>query len=132
MIDSHCHLDHEPLLSDLTNVIRRSKDIGIEKLLTISTSLESFNKIKEIIKKDKIIFGTIGIHPHETKDNQINADIIIKATKVDGVYDKDPMKFDSAKKYDKITFKEVINTVDKLKIFEKILEFAFNSERILA
>ena len=78
MIDSHCHLDHEPLLSDLTNVIKRSKDIGIEKLLTISTSLESFDRIKKIIKKDEIIFGTIGIHPHETKDNKINSDFIIK------------------------------------------------------
>ena len=44
MIDSHCHLDHEPLLSDLPNVIQRSKDIGIEKLLTISTSFESFSR----------------------------------------------------------------------------------------
>ena len=42
MIDSHCHLDHEPLLSDLDNIIKRSKNIGIEKLLTICTSLESF------------------------------------------------------------------------------------------
>ena len=50
MIDSHCHLDHEPLLSDLPNVIKRSKDVGIEKLLTISTSLESFERIKNIIK----------------------------------------------------------------------------------
>ena len=41
MIDSHCHLDHEPLLSDLTNVIKRSKDIGIKKLLTISTSFRN-------------------------------------------------------------------------------------------
>ena len=38
MIDSHCHLDHEPLLSDLSNVIQRSKEAGLEKLLTISTS----------------------------------------------------------------------------------------------
>ena len=37
MIDSHCHLDHEPLLSDLANVIKRSKEAGIEKILTIST-----------------------------------------------------------------------------------------------
>ena len=42
MIDSHCHLDHEPLLSDLSNIIKRSKDVGIEKLLTISTTLEEF------------------------------------------------------------------------------------------
>ena len=78
MIDSHCHLDHEPLLSDLTNVIKRSKDIGITKLLTISTSHESFNIIKKIINKDEMIYGTIGIHPHETNDNKITSDFIIK------------------------------------------------------
>ena len=61
MIDSHCHLDHEPLLSDLLNVIQRSKNVGIKKLLTISTSLESFSKIKEIVNKDDMIYGTIGI-----------------------------------------------------------------------
>ena len=78
MIDSHCHLDHEPLLSDLNNVIKRSKDVGIKKLLTISTSYESFDRIKKIIQKDEIIYGTIGIHPHETSQNKITSDIIVK------------------------------------------------------
>ena len=77
MIDSHCHLDHEPLYSDLSNIIQRSKDIGIEKLLTISTSFESFSKIKELIKKDEIIYGTIGIHPHESSTNIITSKEII-------------------------------------------------------
>ena len=78
MIDSHCHLDHEPLYSDLNNVIKRSKDIGIKKLLTISTSVESFSRVKDIVKKDDIIFGTIGIHPHETDKNEIDTEFIIK------------------------------------------------------
>ena len=78
MIDSHCHLDHEPLLSDLSNVIKRSKKIGIKKLLTISTSLESFERIKDIINQDEIIYGTIGIHPHEANQNLINSEIIVK------------------------------------------------------
>jgi len=78
MIDSHCHLDHEPLKSDLLNIIKRSKDVGIEKLLTISTSVESFQKIKNIINEDEIIFGTIGIHPHETDNNEISIDYIVK------------------------------------------------------
>ena len=78
MIDSHCHLDHEPLLSNLNEVIKRSKDVGIKKLLTISTSVESFLRIKEIIKKDEIIYGTIGIHPHETEKNSISSDQIVK------------------------------------------------------
>ena len=78
MIDSHCHLDHEQLNSDLSNVIKRSKDVGIEKLLTISTSFESFKKIKDIITEDEIIFGTIGIHPHETNSNEISVEEIVR------------------------------------------------------
>ena len=78
MIDSHCHLDHEPLFSNLDSVIQRSKNVGINKILTICTTLDSFTKIKEIIKKDEIIFGTYGIHPHETKDNKVTSDKIIE------------------------------------------------------
>tara|TARA_B100000579_G_scaffold436479_1_gene462541 strand:- start:1121 stop:1882 length:762 start_codon:yes stop_codon:yes gene_type:complete len=78
MIDSHCHLDHEPLISDLANIIQRSKDVGIKKILTISTSFESFSKVKEIVNKDDIIYGTIGIHPHESDTNRINSNEIIK------------------------------------------------------
>ena len=78
MIDSHCHLDHEPLLSDLSNIIKRSKNVGIKKLLTISTSLESFTRVKNIINQDDIIFGTIGIHPHETNQNLVSSKTIVK------------------------------------------------------
>ena len=75
MIDSHCHLDHEPLLSDIDNIILRSKEVGITKLLTICTTFESFLKIKEIVNKDKLIYGSYGIHPHETEQNHINKKI---------------------------------------------------------
>ena len=78
MIDSHCHLDHEPLINDLPNVIQRSKNIGIEKLLTISTSFESFNRVKDIVNLDDIIYGTIGIHPHEANSDIITSDEIVK------------------------------------------------------
>ncbi len=81
MIDSHCHLDHEPLRSDLNNVLKRSKEVGIEKLLTISTSFESFSRVKEIVNIDKIIYGTIGIHPHETNNEKINCDLILEKLK---------------------------------------------------
>ena len=77
MIDSHCHLDHEPLFSNLEDIILRSKKIGIKKILTICTTLESFIKIKEIVKKDEMIFGTFGIHPHEAKSNKVTTELII-------------------------------------------------------
>ena len=78
MIDSHCHLDHEPLFSDLANIIQRSKNAGIKKLLTISTSLESFARIKDIVARDEMIYGTIGVHPHETNEEFVNSEIIVK------------------------------------------------------
>jgi len=77
MIDSHCHLDHEPLLKNLSDVIRRSKENGITKILTICTTIDSFEKIKTIVKKDQMIYGTYGIHPHETETNQVNKKTII-------------------------------------------------------
>ena len=86
MIDSHCHLDHEPLLSNINDVIKRSKEIGLKKILTISTSLISFENIKKIIEIDEMIYGTIGIHPHESSKDIINSEYII----------------DNAKKYEKI------------------------------
>tara|TARA_B100000780_G_scaffold230719_1_gene170467 strand:- start:3126 stop:3887 length:762 start_codon:yes stop_codon:yes gene_type:complete len=79
MIDSHCHLDHEPLFENLSQVISRSKKIGITKLLTICTTLDSFEKIKNIIKTDKIIYGTYGIHPHETEKNFVDKKTIIES-----------------------------------------------------
>ena len=78
MIDSHCHLDHEPLQENLSDVISRSKEIGITKLLTICTTLDSFENIKAIIEKDQMIYGTYGIHPHEAESNQVDKQTIIK------------------------------------------------------
>ena len=77
MIDSHCHLDQEPLLSNLNQVISRSKLAGIEKILTISTNNDSFIKILKIVELNPIIYGTYGIHPHETQNDIIDIESII-------------------------------------------------------
>tara|TARA_B100000965_G_C19415211_1_gene679586 strand:- start:147 stop:908 length:762 start_codon:yes stop_codon:yes gene_type:complete len=76
MIDSHCHLDHEPLFADIKNIIQRSKDVGIKKILTICTTIDSFDKILRIVKNNEIVFGTYGIHPHEVKNNIVSSKII--------------------------------------------------------
>tara|TARA_Y100001970_G_scaffold277756_1_gene382451 strand:- start:3589 stop:4356 length:768 start_codon:yes stop_codon:yes gene_type:complete len=78
MIDSHCHLDHEPISSKINEIISRSKDVGIEKLLTISTTSKGFKNILNILNIDPIIFGTYGIHPHETKNDIVSKNDIIK------------------------------------------------------
>jgi len=78
MIDSHCHLDHELLYENINDILIKSKEIGITKLLTISTTFKSFEKIINIVKIDPIIFGTFGIHPHECENEVASKDLIIK------------------------------------------------------
>ncbi|MDC1155050.1 TatD family hydrolase [Candidatus Pelagibacter sp.] len=77
MIDSHCHLDHEPLFNNLDNILKRSKSVGIEKLLTICTTIKSFEKIKHLVKRDNMIYGTYGIHPHESNKDKVTKQLII-------------------------------------------------------
>ena len=79
MIDSHCHLDHDQLFSNLKQVIINSKREGIDKILTICTTVKSFENIIKIIKVDNMIYGTFGIHPHETSNNILESSEIKKS-----------------------------------------------------
>jgi uridylate kinase len=72
--------------------------------------------VRHLEKKRIIIFAAGTGNPYFTTDttaalraNEINADVIMKATKVDGIYDKDPMKFDDAVKYDELTYLDVLS-----------------------
>jgi len=79
IVDSHCHLDYDILYNDLKSVVKRASQNNVNLLLTICTTLESFNKIKFIVDKYPNIYGTFGIHPHESKNFlSMNFDLIIK------------------------------------------------------
>ncbi|CAN1607383.1 TatD Mg-dependent DNase [Candidatus Pelagibacterales bacterium] len=69
IIDSHCHLDYEPLISDINKIILNAKKNNVTNLLTIGTSLESSKKVLEIVKKYENVYGAIGIHPNSTTNN---------------------------------------------------------------
>lgn len=72
--------------------------------------------IRHLEKGRLVIFGAGTGNPYFTTDTaaslramEINAQIIMKATKVDGIYDKDPMKNPDAKKYSRISYIDVLN-----------------------
>ena len=80
--DSHCHLDYPNLYDELDKVIERATINKVKYLLTICTTLDSFDRIKTIIKKYKNIYGTFGIHPHECKNfSKINSEYILDVKK---------------------------------------------------
>ena len=72
--------------------------------------------VRHLEKKRVVIFGGGTGNPFFTTDSaavlraiEINADVILKGTRVDGVYDSDPEKNKKAKKYDTISFSDVLS-----------------------
>jgi len=69
------------------------------------------------LEKGRVVIFAAGTgNPYFTTDtaaalraNEIDANVILKATKVDGVYDKDPMVHENAVKYDKLSYIDVLN-----------------------
>lgn len=72
--------------------------------------------IRHLEKNRVVIFGAGTGNPYFTTDTaaalramEINAEVLMKATKVDGIYDKDPVKNSDAKKFSKIKYIDVLN-----------------------
>tara|TARA_A100001011_G_scaffold400670_1_gene517427 strand:+ start:6024 stop:6800 length:777 start_codon:yes stop_codon:yes gene_type:complete len=83
IIDSHCHLDYEPMFSNLENVINKAKESNVKFMLTISVTDKKYDVILGIINKFVNVYGTYGIHPHEAKNhNKINKDTILEKVKM--------------------------------------------------
>jgi TatD DNase family protein len=79
IIDSHCHLEYEPMSLALEETIARANKNGVKYLLTISTTDKSLEKILKITHDFDCVYGTYGIHPHEAKNHQnIKSKDIIK------------------------------------------------------
>ena len=105
---------------------QRDVDARVQSALPIEAVVEPYIRRKAINYLDEgkvVIFAAGTGNPFFTTDtaaalraSEINADIILKATKVDGIYSADPFVYPEAKKYDKISFDEAI--VNNLKILD--------------
>lgn len=101
LVDSHCHLTYEPMVSDIQNVLDLCNKNQVSKILTIGTNLETSKNSIQIADTHKNIFCTIGLHPNETVKELNNFTEIINLaesskkiigigeTGLDFYYDKD-------------------------------------------
>ena len=125
--------DYMGMLATVINGMALQSSLEEEK---IQTRLQTALKIEEVAepyikrkavrhleKKRVVIFGGGTGNPFFTTDSaavlraiEINADVILKGTRVDGVYDSDPEKNNNAVKFDSMSFSEVIKK--KLKVMD--------------
>src|ERR1700752_1096598 len=70
LIDSHCHLDFPELQADLPGVLSRMSDNGVTHALTISTTLETFPRVREVARSHANLWCSAGVHPDERGDGR--------------------------------------------------------------
>ena len=121
--DSHCHLDYLNLYERLDDVVKRAQYNQVKYLLSICTTLESFEMKKLIVNKYENIYGTFGIHPQETEkysniDSKFILNLIKKYKKIIGIGETglDFYYNHSDKKIQKKSFIEHIHAASQLNI----------------
>lgn len=117
--------DHMGMLATVINALalqNAMENLGVQT--RVQTAIEMPKIAEPFIKRKAqrhlekgrvVIFGAGTGNPYFTTDTaaalraiEMNVDVVVKATKVDGIYDKDPKKYSDAKKYDIITYNEVL------------------------
>lgn len=117
--------DYMGMLATVINSIALQNALELRKVptrlqtaITMAQVAEPYIKrraVRHLEKNRVVIFGAGTGNPYFTTDTtavlratEINANIIIKGTRVDGVYDADPEKNPNAKRFDKITFRHAL------------------------
>ncbi len=117
--------DHMGMLATVMNSLalqdlleKRDVPTRVQSAIQIHEISEPYIRrraIRHLEKKRVVIFAAGTGNPFFSTDtaaalraNEINAEVILKATKVDGVYDSDPMKSPDAKRFSELTYREVI------------------------
>lgn len=118
--------DHMGMLATVINSLALADsleqlgcDVRVQTAIAMQQIAEPYIRSKAVRHLEKgrvIIFGCGTGNPFFSTDTasslraaEIDADVILKATLVDGVYDSDPNKNPNAKKYDQVSFTQVLN-----------------------
>jgi uridylate kinase len=120
------HADYMGMLATVINSLALQDALERQGVFTRVMSAISMHQVAEpyirrrairhLEKGRVVIFGAGTGNPFFSTDTaaalravEVQADVILKATKVDGVYDRDPMRHPDAKRYDSLTYMDALN-----------------------
>ena len=76
LIETHAHLDYPDFAADIDDVLRRAKEAGVMRIITIGTTIENSRRAIELAEKYSNVFAVVGFHPsyaEEADENVIPA-----------------------------------------------------------
>ena len=68
IVDSHCHLDFPDFAGDIEGVLARARDVGIDRIITISTRIVHGERLVALAERFPEVHFTIGTHPHQAAE----------------------------------------------------------------
>jgi TatD DNase family protein len=67
-VDTHAHLFYHNFKGELDNIIQRARDNQVEYIIVPSTDFNTAKQTLDLTEKYDMVYGAVGIHPHDTKD----------------------------------------------------------------
>ncbi|GBE07522.1 MAG TPA: TatD family deoxyribonuclease [Gammaproteobacteria bacterium] len=77
LVDSHCHINFDPLSEDTDGVIQRAYDMGVDHMLCVSVNMEDFPQVLTLAKEHDFIFASVGVHPNHDEGKEPTAEELI-------------------------------------------------------
>ena len=68
LVDSHCHLDFPDFANELDAVVARASSAGVGLLVTISTRVRRFDRVRAVADRFDQVFCSVGTHPHNAHE----------------------------------------------------------------
>ncbi|MBE9516343.1 MAG: TatD family hydrolase [Proteobacteria bacterium] len=64
LVDSHCHINFDPLGQEVDQVISRAREAGVEHLLCVSVDIEDYPQVLALAREYDNVFASVGVHPN--------------------------------------------------------------------
>ena len=81
LVDSHCHINFDPLASQLPQILQNARDQGVAYLLCVSVNLEDFPQVLALAHTHPHIFASVGVHPDHQECREPTVDQLVELAK---------------------------------------------------
>ena len=81
LIDSHCHINFDPLCDDMSGLLDRAKQNNVDYMLCVAVNLEDYPQIEKLSAEHENIFSSVGVHPNYTDCHDPSSEELVELAK---------------------------------------------------
>jgi len=78
LVDSHCHINFDPLDQEVGQVIQRARDNGVNRMLCVSVNMENYPQVLDLARRYDNVYASVGVHPNEQQGREPDVDELVE------------------------------------------------------